>query len=67
MPMAGSGSRFVNAGFDIPKPYIPIFERKMFQVAFDSIGIADSHGSCCAVGSKGASLLAGVADFCLSS
>lgn len=37
MPMAGRGSRFVNQGFEIPKPLIPVREKPMFAWALKSL------------------------------
>lgn len=37
MPMAGAGSRFVKAGYSIPKPLIPVDGVPMFQKALSSI------------------------------
>lgn len=37
MPMAGEGSRFANAGWDIPKPLIELNGKALFQRAIDSV------------------------------
>ncbi len=37
MPMAGLGSRFANAGFELPKPLIPVDNMPMFHKALSSI------------------------------
>ncbi|ETO94413.1 HAD-IA family hydrolase [Legionella oakridgensis] len=40
IPMAGAGSRFVNAGFSFPKPLISICEKPMIQLAVENLNIA---------------------------
>lgn len=35
--MAGAGSRFQAAGYDLPKPLIPVFDRPMYAWAVDSL------------------------------
>jgi len=37
MPMAGRGSRFFSAGFELPKPLIPLFGRPLFWWATESL------------------------------
>lgn len=37
MPMGGSGSRFSERGFDLPKPLIPIHDRPFFYYATESV------------------------------
>lgn len=37
MPMAGPGTRFSDAGFDLPQPLIPLFGRPMFWWACESL------------------------------
>lgn len=37
MPMAGRGSRFSSAGFELPKPLIPLFGRPLFWWACESL------------------------------
>jgi NDP-sugar pyrophosphorylase family protein len=37
IPMAGSGQRFIDAGYRLPKPFIPIRELPMFITTIDSI------------------------------
>jgi dTDP-glucose pyrophosphorylase len=39
VPMAGIGSRFIEAGFDTIKPLIPIYGKAMIEYAIDSVGI----------------------------
>src|SRR5579872_6077095 len=36
MPMGGLGRRFIEAGYDTPKPLIPVDGKPMFQKALDS-------------------------------
>lgn len=42
IPMAGSGKRFKENGYVLPKPLIPVQGKPMIQVVTDSIGI-DGH------------------------
>lgn len=37
IPMAGAGSRFTQAGFDIPKPFIMVRGKPMYRWAVDSL------------------------------
>jgi HAD superfamily hydrolase (TIGR01509 family) len=37
VPMAGLGSRFVKEGYSTPKPFLPIFERPMFETVLRNI------------------------------
>ena len=39
IPMAGEGKRFKDAGFDLPKPLIPVCGRPMIEVAVNSLGV----------------------------
>lgn len=39
MPMAGRGSRFTNAGYDTPKPLIPIHGKPMVEWAVKSLNL----------------------------
>jgi dTDP-glucose pyrophosphorylase len=38
MPMAGLGKRFSDDGFIIPKPYLDIFGKSIFEFSFESVG-----------------------------
>lgn len=40
IPMAGAGSRFVNAGFSFPKPLISIGEKPMIQLALENLNVS---------------------------
>ena len=40
IPMAGAGSRFVNAGFTFPKPLISIGEKPMIQLAVENLNVS---------------------------
>lgn len=42
IPMAGSGTRFREKGYMLPKPLIPVHGKPMIQIVTDSIGI-DGH------------------------
>jgi HAD superfamily hydrolase (TIGR01509 family) len=42
IPMAGNGSRFVNAGYKDPKPFIPVFGSPMVSWVTRNLGI-DGH------------------------
>jgi len=39
IPMAGAGSRFVEAGYTFPKPLIEVHGKPMIQVVVDNIGL----------------------------
>jgi HAD superfamily hydrolase (TIGR01509 family) len=39
VPMAGLGSRFRQAGYTIPKPFIPVFDKPMIQWVIDNMKI----------------------------
>lgn len=39
VPLAGRGSRFADAGYKDPKPFIPIFNRPMIQYAIETTNI----------------------------
>lgn len=39
IPMAGNGSRFANAGYKDPKPFIPVFGRPMISWVVRNLGI----------------------------
>tara|TARA_Y100001958_G_C21194247_1_gene521898 strand:+ start:46 stop:1422 length:1377 start_codon:yes stop_codon:yes gene_type:complete len=39
IPMAGEGSRFVNAGYSFPKPLIEVNKKPMIQIVKESLGI----------------------------
>lgn len=39
IPMAGAGSRFVAAGYSIPKPFIPIKGRSMIEHVLDNLEV----------------------------
>jgi len=43
IPMAGRGSRFVSAGYTLPKPLIPIHDRPMIAWVVDNIRPARAH------------------------
>lgn len=43
MPMAGRGSRFVQAGIATPKPLIDVLGRPMYAWATDSLPLASAH------------------------
>lgn len=42
MPMSGVGKRFLDDGFIVPKPYLDIFGRLIFEIAFTSLGFNGS-------------------------
>jgi dTDP-glucose pyrophosphorylase len=45
VPMAGLGSRFTNAGYTIPKPFIPVFGKPMIQWVIENIKVhPESYG-----------------------
>jgi NDP-sugar pyrophosphorylase family protein len=37
VPASGRGQRFIDAGFTVPKPYLDLFGKLIFQWAFDSL------------------------------
>ena len=37
IPMAGAGSRFVKAGFNVPKPLIHVYDKPMYYWAVHSL------------------------------
>ena len=39
MPMAGEGSRFKEAGYDVPKPLIKVDNKELYRHALDSINL----------------------------
>lgn len=39
IPMAGEGSRFRSAGYDMPKPLIKVNDKAMIELVIDNIGI----------------------------
>lgn len=39
IPMAGNGSRFVNAGYTDPKPFIRVFGKPMISWVVDNLGV----------------------------
>jgi NDP-sugar pyrophosphorylase family protein len=43
MPMAGRGNRFVEAGFDVPKPLIDVRGRPMYAWATDGLPLDEAH------------------------
>jgi len=43
VPMAGRGSRFVNAGYKLPKPLIPVHGVPMIKVVIDNIRPSIDH------------------------
>ena len=43
MPMAGRGSRFVEAGIDTPKPLIPVRGKPMYAWATDGLPLAAAN------------------------
>ena len=43
IPMAGAGSRFAKAGYQDPKPLIPVFGKPMIQVVIDNLTPACQH------------------------
>jgi len=42
MPMGGLGSRFADAGYNLPKPLIPVDGKPMYQRALDSFSALES-------------------------
>lgn len=43
IPMAGRGSRFASAGYDVPKPLIPVAGVPMIELVVDNIAPARPH------------------------
>lgn len=43
IPMAGSGTRFSEKGYDVPKPFIPINNKCMIEHVVDSLSTLNSH------------------------
>ncbi|MCD5362344.1 glycosyltransferase family 2 protein [Chromobacterium aquaticum] len=43
IPMAGRGSRFSKAGYDLPKPLLPVFNRPMIEVVIESLRPTTPH------------------------
>lgn len=43
IPMAGRGSRFANAGYELPKPLIPVHNRPMIACVVDNIRPTRAH------------------------
>ncbi len=43
IPMAGRGSRFVNAGYDLPKPLIPVFGKPMIDLVVNNLRPKRKH------------------------
>jgi dTDP-glucose pyrophosphorylase len=43
IPMAGAGSRFVKAGYVLPKPLIEINKKPMIKLVIDSIDIKANY------------------------
>ena len=43
LPMAGRGSRFEKAGYDIPKPLIPIYGKPMIQLVIENLTPVCEH------------------------
>lgn len=43
LPMAGRGQRFADAGFDLPKPLIPIHGHPMIEVVIDNLRPSTAH------------------------
>ena len=37
IPAAGAGKRFVDAGYTVPKPFLPINGKPMVQLAIDNL------------------------------
>jgi NDP-sugar pyrophosphorylase family protein len=45
IPMAGEGSRFSQAGYDLPKPLIPVIGKPMIQWVIENIKPHREHRS----------------------
>ena len=43
MPIAGLGSRFAKAGYDVPKPLISVFGKPMIQLVIENINIKGNY------------------------
>jgi len=43
IPMAGAGSRFVDAGYSIPKPFIDVLGKPMISQVMDNLSIKDAR------------------------
>ena len=43
LPMAGRGSRFADAGYSTPKPFIPIHDIPMIKVVVDNLSPSCEH------------------------
>ena len=43
IPMAGAGIRFKQAGYELPKPLIPILGKPMIEKAMESLGFASAN------------------------
>jgi dTDP-glucose pyrophosphorylase len=43
VPMAGAGSRFMDAGYDLPKPFIDIAGRMMIERVLDGLVLENAH------------------------
>lgn len=43
IPMAGAGSRFANAGFTLPKPFINVFGAPMIRRVLDNLVLPEAH------------------------
>ena len=43
IPMAGRGSRFSKAGYDLPKPLLPVFNRPMIEVVIENLRPSTPH------------------------
>lgn len=43
IPMAGRGSRFSDAGYDLPKPLLPVFGRPMIEAVIENLRPTEDH------------------------
>lgn len=43
IPMAGRGSRFSKAGYNLPKPLLPVFDRPMIEVVIENLRPKQPH------------------------
>ena len=41
--MAGAGRRFYDAGYTIPKPFIPVFKKPMVQSVVENLNINGNY------------------------